>query len=372
MKLGILLIALFPIQLFAQTMNLNFEFDDLARVSKLYVPTGYDEQNEYPLVVLLHGLGGNGTEILQGSGLIAEANDPEHPFLIVSPTATVQALFDATEWNEGVNPLHTIDDVSYINALIDSVMVNYTINQERIYCTGFSDGGFMTNRLACELNNRIAAFASVGGTRASSLACSPDRGIPIFHIHGTADAVVSYNGDNLFGSPFLAALFMSVDEMMSDWIEENSCVADIAAISIGDDTEAYYYTACDDESEVWLYKVNGAAHEWNLTNDFNTAEVIWEFFDQFSLIVGTEEIAENSNEVVVYPNPSSYSFSINNNSSKFNYSLLDASGRLVESGVIPTGISSLNVSNLPSGMYFMHYINAENVAVTKKIQILQN
>jgi polyhydroxybutyrate depolymerase len=366
--LYIICLAILSLQLNAQTLDLNFSFDGLSRVSKLHVPSDYDEQSEFPLVVLLHGLGGTGSGILQASGLIAEASDPSHPFFILSPTATVQDLFSATEWNEGVNPLHTVDDVSYISALIDSVMINYNINPERIYCTGFSDGGFMTNRLACELNDRIAAFASVGGTRATAIDCNPDRGIPVFHIHGNADPVVGYDGNNLFGSPFLASLFISVDELINDWTNDNTCIADIAAISIGNNTEAYYYAACDDASEVWLYKVNGGDHEWDISSDFNTAEVIWEFFDQFSLSVGVEETA-NTYEISMYPNPASESVQINNPSSRFNYLLFDVAGRVVKSGVLKPGTTSLNVSNLNPGMYFMHLVNDQNVEITKKLQI---
>lgn len=366
--LPVLCLVFFSVQINAQTLNLNFSFDGLSRVSKLYVPTAYDDQSEFPLVVLLHGLGGNGTEILQSSGLIAEANDPNHPFFIVSPTATVQDLFSATEWNEGVNPLHTIDDVSYISALIDSVMVNYNINPERIYCTGFSDGGFMTNRLACELNNRIAAFASVGGTRASSIDCNPDRGIPVFHIHGNADEVVGYDGNNLFGSPFLASLFISVDELIYNWTNANTCIADIAGINLGENTEAYYYAACDDASEVWLYKVNGGNHEWNISADFNTAEVIWDFFDRFSLSVGLEEL-EIAQEISVYPNPASGSVQIKNPSTQLNFLLFDISGRTVKSGISRPGTSSLDLSNLNPGMYFMHFVNDQNTEIVKKLQI---
>ena len=223
----------------------------------------------------------------------------------------------------------------------------------------------MTNRLACELNDKIAAFASVGGTRASSVECDPDRGIPFLHIHGTADDVVDYTGESLFGSAFLASLFIGVDELIGSWVGNNSCIADIAAISVGENTEAYKYTACDDQSEVWLYKVNGAGHEWYLTSDFSTPALIWEFFSQFEYFVGIKE--SGSSPISVYPNPTTDRIQISGAHTSFTFELLDQNGRVVLKGMLFPG-ESINVAELPKGLYMLRLSN-ETIVHSEKLII---
>lgn len=359
-ELSSLFIALFFLSgIFAQTQDLDFTFDELERESKLYVPPSYDEANQYPLVLLLHGLGGNGSNMLNGSGFIEVSNTSEDHFFIVSPTATYQAFLEATEWNEGINPIHDVDDTSYLSALIDSVSAEYSIDPDRIYSTGFSDGGFMTNRLACDLNDRIAAFASVGGTRASSVTCDPDRGTPLLHIHGTADEVVDYTGNTLFGEPLLASLVIGVDDLIFDWTTNNNCVADIAAIQVGENTEAYLYTACDDQSEVWLYKVNGAGHDWNLTSDFSTPELIWEFFSEFNFFVGVEEELERQS-IKLYPNPTHGDLQLEGIQKPSDFLIYSALGKKVMSSRFFPG-ETIDVSGLPEGMYILEISGGDDV-----------
>ena len=85
-----------------------------------------------------------------------------------------------------------MDDLGFTAALIDSLSAEYSINQDRIYSTGMSNGGFMSYHLACELSERIAAIASVTGTMNVNqpATCSPGHPMPVMEIHGTADATV--------------------------------------------------------------------------------------------------------------------------------------------------------------------------------------
>ena len=84
----------------------------------------------------------------------------------------------------------TIDDVGFTEALIDELANLYTINLDRVYATGMSNGGFMSFLLACQLSEKIAAIASVtlnSMTLDTYDNCKAQHPTPILQIHGTSD-----------------------------------------------------------------------------------------------------------------------------------------------------------------------------------------
>ena len=131
-------------------------------------------------------------------------------FIIVAPQALdfdILGIYTIERiWNSGVGaeivpigqvayPNSTIDDVGFINALIDSMISQYQINTDEIYVTGFSMGAFMTTRLVCELGNRFAAAAPIAGTIGEAVSCNNTSAskVPMMYIHGTADVTVPYD-----------------------------------------------------------------------------------------------------------------------------------------------------------------------------------
>lgn len=361
---------LFGLSAIAQIQSLSLEHGGLTRTYKFRLPAGYQESGQYPLVIVLHGLGGSGSDMINDPGLWAVMDNPQHPFIVVAPDATLdQTVFGTYEWNEGLNPFHAVDDVDFISDLIDELIANHAISPERVYCTGMSDGGFMTNRLACELNNKIAAFASVTGTMATSINCTPGRPIALFHIHGTADDVVDYNGEMLLGSPSLAPFMVSVPALMEHWTGNSNCYMDITTEMLGDDTEVFKYSQCDEGVEVWHYKVTGGAHEWYLSPSFNTTQHIWDFFEQFTLIVNVQENADFT-EFEVFPNPSNGEFSVSTSFySGFQWQIVNATGTLVDEGF--SNSNNLNYGNdrLHAGVYVLRIIPSRGISLSKRIII---
>jgi polyhydroxybutyrate depolymerase len=80
-------------------------------------------------------------------------------------------------------------DVAFVRAILDAVEAERCIDRRRIFATGFSNGGFVSNLLGCQLADRLAAVAPVAGGRALD-ACAPTMPMPILFVHGTADRVV--------------------------------------------------------------------------------------------------------------------------------------------------------------------------------------
>ena len=277
--------------LHAQIQTSRFEFEGSTRNYMVYLPSNYTGTINFPLVICLHPYGWGAERMMNYTNMnqVADASD----FIVVYPSAI-------PNWNSGVADNHqyptpNVDDVGFINALIDIMSNRYRIDLERIYACGYSNGGFMSYKLACQLGNRIAAIASVGGMISTSTAesCSPLRTIPVLHIHGTADPYAPIKG--LTG-------FCSVDQTLSYWINFNDCVqTDTTTLPDLDQTdgctvEKITYTDCSDNSNVVYYKVINGGHTWpgagrlnlafgNTNQDINASVEIWNFFKNYKLVV---------------------------------------------------------------------------------------
>lgn len=304
MKKLLLLLFLLPIVLQAQRTTRNVTFDGVTRLYIEYVPESYDGSTPYPLVFVLHGLGDN-AENFSGVGFeqLSELED----FIVITPQALPASIlgFDfGNAWNSGagvivlgspftLNP--NVKDVEFISFLIDSMANHYNIDLDKVYSTGFSMGGFMSNRLACELNDKIAAIGSVAGTIGTGLECTPGRAVPMIHFHGTADATIGYTANN-FGS--------NAQETVDFWSANNGCDASPTSTnwpnsaSDGITLTKYVYNNCD--AEVEFFKAEGAGHSWLFqpSNDITYTTQIWEFLSRQSLSGGCSLSVDLGDDVV--------------------------------------------------------------------------
>lgn len=345
---------------FAQ-QTISWDYDGTTRKYREYVPSSYDGSTPVPLVIALHGLGDN---IANFSGVGFQLVADTAGFITVYPEALVDALTGSTAWNSGAGLAGfslnaNVDDVGFINALIDTVSTHYNIDQSRVYATGFSMGGFMSNRLACELNDRIASIASVAGTIGGVLTCNPGTEIPVCHFHGTTDTQVGYgtpegSTDNTFGS--------NVSDWISFWTNNNGCANVVLegqfpnTYSDGYTIDYIEYGGCTNDNRVVHYKVNGADHTWlpdnqNGTDIFYVFE-IWKFFlglspDNLSGVGITDVEIES---VGVYPNPTTGIIQLENLESKIlNISVFNSMGQKV----LDTSANgrAIDVSGLDNGVY---------------------
>lgn len=282
----------------------SFVYDGLSRSYTVYLPENYNQSETPPLLLALHGLTQTGVEMMQFSDFNSIADTGR--FIVVYPDGFGNA------WNVGFSGGSTADDVGFLSLLIDTLHQQYQVDLNRVYATGFSNGGFMSYRLACELGNRIVAIAPVAGTmtEGSYNSCQPTRKVPVLHIHGTNDFVVSYNGG--FGNK-------SVDQVLSYWNNFNNCPAipvienlpDIVAE--GSTVQQQTWAPCDDSTEVILLKVINGGHTWpgstgttgiGITNrDISASAEIWKFVSRFSFDENTGISLAEKQRLMVYPNP---------------------------------------------------------------------
>lgn len=214
----------------------------------------------------------------------AEANG----FLAVYPDGTAGPKGIHT-WNAGhccgYPQSEDVDDVGFIDDLIDVLSTEYAIDPARIYATGMSTGGMFSYRLACDLTGRIAAIASVSGT-GSITDCDPSRPLPVLHIHGTADEIVPYDGGTV-GDGIQPSIMPPVTDVIAFWQQFDGCER-MPETVIVEPVTIETFSGCADSSEVILYTIQDGGHAWpggerkadRLPADLEleATSLIWDFF----------------------------------------------------------------------------------------------
>jgi poly(3-hydroxybutyrate) depolymerase len=167
-----------------------------------------------------------------------------------------------------------VNDVQYIDGLIDEMATVFNLDKTRIYLFGHSNGHFMTYQFLCTSKNRLAAIAGLAGSMDLDPAqCSGKTG-NVLHIHGDADATISYVGGALF-----AQNYPSVDEVVKRWSNNNQCTTkpenqlDVIAAMSGAETTSYPFDCTQGSLELW--KLNGGVHVPVLDRGFADKVVSW-------------------------------------------------------------------------------------------------
>lgn len=289
----------------------------------LYIPAQYDPAKPWPVVLALHGGGGNSEHAIKITCPDGDINSPKcldaladrEGFIVVYPNGTPNNSFlpKFRTWNAtgGINDkyrciggtacMENVDDIGYFRNLLDDLSGVANIDQDRIYATGISNGGAMAHRLACELSERIAAIAPVaaGNQYEAVFGCNPERPVPALEIHGLKDAQWPYEGGYgkpVLGQPRIAEreeykkLMVPIRPSMANWAKRNNCATDPTIENFGSVIKETY-TKCKDAADVVHYAIKDSGHTWpqgyqyfdessvgKTCQDINANEVIWEFF----------------------------------------------------------------------------------------------
>jgi polyhydroxybutyrate depolymerase len=361
-----LLITLTGIASAQQTIYSSIHHDGLQRDYILYVPASYSPGTPAPLVLNFHGYTSNDFEQMFYGDFRPIADTAG--FLVVHPMGTVDILGN-THWNVGWGTSN-VDDVGFTSDLIDSLSAQYNINQDRIYSTGMSNGGFMSYRLACDLSNRVAAIASVTGdfNVNTAASCNPQHPMPVMEIHGTADPTVAYDGN---------ILFAPIPSVINYWVTFDNCdpnpvITDLPDIDTTDGCTAQHqvYPGGDNGVEVEHYKIIDGVHAWPGTafggagtnQDFDASKEIWRFFSQYDIhgrIHSTAIDEPEIHSILIYPNPSdAFITLLYSGHGNEPFILYDQMGRIWQKGYLNKNLAKINVEILPSGMYWLKVYNA--------------
>jgi polyhydroxybutyrate depolymerase len=232
------------------------------RAYRLFVPQGYDGHARLPLVLDLHGSGGNAAGQARTSGF--EALAATERFMV----ATLEG--ENNRWN--VPPQDgRADDVAYVSDVIDHVSARVCTDASGVYMTGFSGGGRMTSLTACRLGSRLAAVAPVSALRWPGPCAGPR--VPVLTFHGLADPQNPYDGHAAGrGAEWLE----SVPEALAAWARHNGCKSDAILDDPPGPLSTMRYDGCGD-AEVRMIRIDGLGHTWTKT-EVDTTGVMWQFF----------------------------------------------------------------------------------------------
>ena len=269
-------------------------FNDLDRRYHIHLPSDYDVSSPLPLLIALHGRLGTGKKMIKQTGFNRIAD--REGFIAVYPEGFKRG------WADGRGISHAdkrdVDDVAFIDRLINVLEEEFPIDSSRIYIAGHSNGGFMAQRLAIEYPQYFAAIAVVAASVSEWLATRFTSGgmMPILFINGTADTVTPYLGGRQPGG----ARVLSVEDAVKMWAHFNGCkeapaVRGIHDLKNGPLVSVFTYGSCQDHSQVKLYKIDGGGHVWpgepedisragaaKIGRGIDASKEIWKFFKGIS------------------------------------------------------------------------------------------
>ncbi|APB33028.1 esterase lipoprotein [Gloeomargarita lithophora Alchichica-D10] len=249
-----------------------------------------------PLLIALHGGGGTGAGMERLTRLSDLAN--QAGVIVVYPDGWNR------HWHDRRNPRFVpepgVQDVPFINQLIDEVHRTYTLDQQRIYVTGISNGGFFAQVLACELSHRLAAVAVVSSNLPQGLAenCPATQSVPILYILGTNDPLIPYAGGEIRGKQGRKGVVYSAQASLDFWRQRYRLPAtpQVQALPdrVNDQTSAQQITYQNRAVAVSLITIQGGGHTWpggpqylpqrfigRVSQDFDASATIWQFVRRY-------------------------------------------------------------------------------------------
>lgn len=341
---------------FAQIQN--FEWQGVQR--QYLVRTPENTAESMPVMFFLHGLGDNITHMDNEFHFQKVAD--EYNWMVVIPQALNEGY--GTMWNAGLTA-STTNDHGFLIALLDSLAVQYHVNQDSVFFTGFSMGGFMSHCMAIRHSDRINAAAPVSGLITSSYAnMAPSYPVRMLHIHGTTDPVVGYDGGSEY---FGYQLGLSVDNILNYWRIANGCSDEPVIDSLPDthnDGLRFVDYVYPGNKELRHLKVIGGTHNWYRDANQHDIDYMTYIHDFFTGKLSYDNVKNpTTGNLNVYPNPASGQIKIELNSPS-TIELIDIQGCTVIKKQFDEGEALLDLQGIPNGVYFL-----KGNGITEKIII---
>ncbi|QQR88303.1 MAG: T9SS type A sorting domain-containing protein [Flavobacteriales bacterium] len=375
LRLSTFIFGLCALQLSAQPDSILV--GGLQRTYTVRLPSVYDGSAQLPLVIAMHGGFGSGPQ-LETQSLLSDKAEQEG-FIVVYPDGVASPLNIRT-WNAGgccgyaMN--NNVDDVGFIDALLDTLITELAIDTLRIYATGMSNGGFMSYRLACELSERLAAIAPVSASMTID-ACQPARSVPVIGIHSYLDESVPYLGgigngvSNHYNSP--------QDSVQTAFALHANCAVLNDTVLDNTDLTVVRWHQCDCQQEVLLYMTHDGGHSWPggaqtgigdpPSQVANANDLMWDFFQQHTLACGTLSVAPTAavQRPVLYPQPASDAVTVSGRGIT-GVAIFDLSGRKVLAvHMAPSNTTTLDLALLPRGSYVVCIADESGARSTLKM-----
>lgn len=220
----------------------------------------HDAAKPAPVVFLLHGYGGAPETLDRAFGFTTALS--ERGWLLVLPRGRADRE-GALYWNATEaccdRDSSGVDDLAYLDAVYDAVARRYAVDPSRVYAVGYSNGGFLAHRLACDRADRFRAVVSVAGTGFENAArCRPSKSVAVLQVHGDQDNVVLFGGGGGVLGSGLAA-YPAARTPLERWATHNGCAdhrlpperLDVSVATPGGETRVEQWAGCGSPVELW-------------------------------------------------------------------------------------------------------------------------
>jgi poly(3-hydroxybutyrate) depolymerase len=310
------------------TVTMSFTVSGTTHSCVIHVPSGI---NKPALVFFVHGATGSGPAF--ESETKGDATADREKFIAVYPSASSNGTSGTWADMQGTT------NFPFFLAVIDTVDNRYHIDRNKVYMTGFSQGGMISFVASCSYANVFAAVAPVSGH--SNTTCPLKRPISVFMTFGTQDIGAT--------STFLADLNI--------WLKLDTCPSTptitrpYPASSPNSGVTRITYGPCAQGTYVVADSILGEGHQWPDASRLNQADEVWTFFKQFSLN-GATTIHQQQFAMAREPLSASYASGtvrLTGVKEKCKVRVFDVNGRLVAAAAVTHG--QFAFTDKPSGVY---------------------
>jgi len=219
----------------------TMQVDGMDRQYVVALPSGYEQNRPYPLVLAFHGAGLSGPQFRSFFNLTTPVGADG---IVVYPTGL------GGQWD-------VRRDYPFVDALIIKLASSYCVDTGRVFATGHSNGAFFTNALGCQRGDVLRAIAPMsGGQQQRASSCKGE--VAVWISHGDVDNIVA----------------TSYGQQARDfWVMRNQCNAMTSAPVMP--SPCVEYAGCTSGFPVRYCEYSG---DHNLMR--NAAQTIWDFFKQ--------------------------------------------------------------------------------------------
>ena len=265
-------------------LNQSILHNGISRDYILYIPENLP--TNAPLVVVSHGYTSSAKTMMAYSGMNKVAD--EEKFLVVYPQGTKDQRGN-NFFNVGYefHASSKVDDLGFIKALVTKLTDDYQVNPNHIFATGMSNGGDLSYFLACYASDMFQAVAPIAGTMMQTTieTCKPQKGMPIFAVHGKADEVTYFDGDMANRDKW--GPYPGIPAVIEHWVDVNAVeiskqvdLDNITNFTASNEALSFdRYLSETSDHEVWLY-IHSGGHDWSL-KELDTSSEIWNFFTRY-------------------------------------------------------------------------------------------
>lgn len=231
------------------------EYKGVARDFSVYLPKNVKDS---VLMVALHGYGSDADSFARDTALHETANPAGYTVVYVSGISDPDDKTAATGWNSGLKETGN-DDAGFLSSLACYLQNEFSLNTKKCVAVGFSNGAFMTHRLAIDENGIFTDIVSVAGMMPQyAWEQKPEKAqVNVLQISGTKDDVVPQKrsgSDKYSKAP-------AIEEVM-EYYAASSNLTDVETTELTEKSQITRYSSSSDAHYIWEVSVKDGRHSW--------------------------------------------------------------------------------------------------------------